>query len=82
MPLTDEQIDPFKGWPLDRVEVGDMGTAQIGGSYDDGEFAPVVTVDTGLYYQPQLAGPLANAIAAAIKHARAHGIKQPGSDET
>ncbi len=81
VPLTDEQFDPFKGWPLDRVEVGDMGTAQIGSSYDDGSFAPVVTVDTGLYYQPQLAGPLANAIAAAIKHARAHGIKQPGSEE-
>lgn len=62
-----EALPALKGWMLNRAEPGeDEGTAIVGGSHDDGDFAPIATVDTGLYYQDAHALPLAEAIAAAV----------------
>lgn len=56
---------------------------------DDNYFAPIVTVDTGLYYQDKDAEPLAKAILARLTESRAALASQPaarvaqirGSDE-
>jgi hypothetical protein len=64
----DEAVEPLKGWKLNHVQfVRGSGTAQIGYlDPEDDRFSPIVTVDTGLYYRPQDAAPLASAILAAI----------------
>lgn len=60
--------EPLKGWKLNHVQsVLGSGTAEIG--YRDPEseqFAPLITVDTGLYYQSNQAAPLANAVLKAL----------------
>lgn len=60
-------LPDFKGWSLERVEPcpEDEGQAEIGTSHDNGDFAPIVTVDGGLYYANDRAMPLARAVSAA-----------------
>lgn len=59
-----DEVELLKGWKLNHIQFGrGSGTAEIG--YLDAEadrFSPIVTVDTGLYDQPQDAVPLARAI--------------------
>lgn len=59
-----DEVELLKGWKLNHIQfVRGSGTAEIGYlDAEDDRFSPVVTVDTGLYYQPQDAVPLARAI--------------------
>ena len=63
------QAEPLRGWRLNHVRrhPDEDGVAEIGYlDHEDDRFAPIVTVDTGLYYQPGQAVPLAVAILGAI----------------
>lgn len=57
------------GWKLDEFRQSEddkeAGVALVGGKYEDGEFAEVMTIDTGLYYQDDKAIELARFYAAA-----------------
>lgn len=57
------------GWKLDEFQQSEddkeAGVAHVGGKYEDGEFAEVMTIDTGLYYQDDKAIDLARFYAAA-----------------
>lgn len=61
--------EPLKGWKLNHVQfVPGSGKAEIGYlDPEDDRFSPIVTVDTGLYYEPNQAHPLAVAILAAMQ---------------
>ena len=67
-PPAQQQSEPLKGWKLNHVQfVRGTGTAEIGYlDPEDDRFSPIVTVDTGLYYQPDAAVPLAQAILDAL----------------
>ncbi len=73
-PVPDAPAEPLKGWKLNHVQfVRGKGTAQIGYlDPEDDRFSPIVTVDTGLYYQPDQAAPLAVAILGMLEDAAAH----------
>lgn len=60
--------EPMKGWKLNHTRKGpEDGMAEIGYlDPEDDHFSPIVTVDTGLYYQADQAMPLAVAILGAI----------------
>jgi len=68
-----EAVELLKGWKLNHVQfVRGSGTAQIGWlDPEDDSFYPIVTVDTGLYYQPDAAVPLAQAIFDTLASAPA-----------
>lgn len=68
---TPQSVEPLKGWKLNHVQFKrGEGKAEIGYlDPEDDRFSPVVTVDTGLYYQPEHAVPLAAAILEAVKSA-------------
>ena len=68
-PVAGAVAEPLKGWKLNHVQfVRGSGTAQIGYlDPEDDRFSPIVTVDTGLYYQPDAAVPMAAAILAALE---------------
>lgn len=68
-----EPAEPLKGWKLNHARRGDEeGTAEIGYfDPEDDRFSPIVTVDTGLYYQPNQALPLAVQILALLEKATA-----------
>lgn len=61
--------EPLKGWKLNHVQfVRGTGKAEIGYlDSEDDRFSPIVTVDTGLYYEPDQAHPLAIAILEALQ---------------
>lgn len=63
-----EVAELLKGWKLNHVQFErGSGTAEIGYlDPEDDRFSPIIKVDTGLYYRPQDAAPLASAILAAI----------------
>jgi hypothetical protein len=63
--------EPLKGWKMNHVQfVRGSGKAEIGYlDSEDDRFSPVVTVDTGLYYEPDQAHPLAVAILGALQAA-------------
>jgi len=63
--------EPLKGWKLNHVQfVRGSGKAEIGYlDSEDDRFSPIVTVDTGLYYEPDQAHPLAVAILGALQAA-------------
>lgn len=67
----DEAAEPLKGWKLNHVQFErGSGKAQIGYlDPEDDRFAPILTVDTGQYCQPNQAHPLAVAILSALEHA-------------
>jgi len=54
------------GWRLNHVLAHSNGTAEIGFLDEDDCFARVITVDTGLYYRPDDAAPLAREILQAL----------------
>ena len=70
-PEPDAPIEPLKGWKLNHVQSKrGEGTAQIGYlDPEDDRFSPIVTVDTGLYYEPKQAAPLAVAILGMLEDA-------------
>ena len=70
-PAAPAVVDPLKGWKLNHVQfVRGSGKAEIGYlDPEDDRFAPIVTVDTGLYYEPNQAHPLAVAILGALQDA-------------
>lgn len=65
---ADAEAELLKGWKLNHVQfVRGSGKAEIGYlDAEDDRFSPIVTVDTGLYYQPDDAAPLARAILALL----------------
>lgn len=75
-----ETVEPLKGWKLNHVQyVRGSGTAEIGYlDPEDDRFSPTVTVDTGLYYQPEQAAPLAVAILAMLQDATPPSQQEPG----
>lgn len=55
------------GWKFNHARQCDEdGVWEIGYLNEDDYFSSIVTVDTGLYYQPQDAEPLARAILARL----------------
>lgn len=59
-----------RGWKFNhaRQSADDPGVWEIGWLEEgDDWFSPIVTVDTGLYYQTDDAGPLARAILDRLK---------------
>jgi len=59
-----------QGWVFNHAQQSSAGIWEIGYRDDeDDRFSPIVTVDTGLYYQPQDAEPLAKAILAMLSAA-------------
>jgi hypothetical protein len=72
--MVDEQklrqlAEAAKGWSLDKVQqVQDdleEGIARVGAENDDGTFAEVVVIDTGMYFAEEQAAVLAHFYAAA-----------------
>jgi hypothetical protein len=64
-----EPVAPLKGWKLNhaRKHPDEEGVAEIGYlDPEDDRFAPILTVDTGLYYQDAQALPLAVAILSML----------------
>jgi hypothetical protein len=64
-----EPVEPLKGWKLNhaRKHPDEEGVAEIGYlDPEDDRFAPILTVDTGLYYQDAQALPLAVAILSTL----------------
>jgi hypothetical protein len=64
-----EPVEPLKGWKLNhaRKHPDDEGVAEIGYlDPEDDRFAPILTIDTGLYYQDAQALPLAVAILSML----------------
>ena len=64
-----EPVEPLKGWKLNhaRKHPDEEGVAEIGYfDPEDDRFAPILTVDTGLYYQDAQALPLAVAILSML----------------
>jgi hypothetical protein len=61
-------VDLLKGWKLNHIQfVRGSGKAEIGYlDEEDDRFSPIVTIDTGLYYRPDDAVPLAHAILEAL----------------
>lgn len=72
--------EPLKGWKLNHVAFKrGSGKAEIGFlDPEDDRFSPVITVDTGLYYQHDHAVPLARAVLSALT---ANHMEQPLTDE-
>lgn len=64
-----ELAEAAKGWSMDKVHQGpedlDMGIALVGAENDDGTFAEVMQIDTGLYFAEEQAALLAHFYAAA-----------------
>ncbi len=72
-PVPDAHAEPLKGWKLNHAQRAEEGVAEIGFLDDEEDrFSPIVTVDTGLYYQPDQALPLAVAILGMLQDAAAH----------
>jgi hypothetical protein len=64
-----EPVEPLRGWKLNhaRKHPDEEGVAEIGYlDPEDDRFAPILTVDTGLYYQDAQALPLAVAILSML----------------
>jgi hypothetical protein len=64
-----EPVEPLKGWKLNhaRKHPDEEGVAEIGYlDPEDDRFAPILTVDTGLYYQDAQALPLVVAILSML----------------
>lgn len=81
---TAEPVAAIPGWPLNYVhENKSEGTWEIGVfDFDDDRFSPVITVDTGIYYRPQDAEPLARLILKLLKGATpAAPAPEPLTDE-
>lgn len=81
-PVADAPAEPLKGWKLNHARRAEEGVAEIGFLDDeDDRFSPIVTVDTGLYYQPEQALPLAVAILGMLQDAGAAPVAQQATDE-
>lgn len=72
--MVDEQklrqlAESAKGWAIDKVhqdqEDLNMGIALVGGENDDGSFAKVMSIETGLYFAEEKAALLAHFYAVA-----------------
>lgn len=65
-----EAVADLDGWLLNHAQRSDVdedgGIWEIGHLNEDGVFAEVVTVNTGLYHQPEAAEPLARAILSRL----------------
>ena len=63
-----DALPTLRGWKFDRAEPTDEdGIAAVGTTWEDSEdFAPILSVDAGLYHQGELALPLAQAISAIL----------------
>ena len=63
-PKGTQAVQSIPGWPLNYVhENKSEGTWEIGVfDFEDDRFSPVITVDTGIYYRPQDAEPMARLI--------------------
>jgi hypothetical protein len=63
-----EPVQPLKGWKLNHVRKHPEveGVAEIGYLDEDDRFAPILTVDTGLYYEDAQALPLAVSVLSML----------------
>lgn len=73
------------GWTFNEARIADDheagdGVWQVGHLNEDDVFSPIVTVDTGNYFQPQDAEPMARAILARVT-APAEGPAEPSEAE-
>lgn len=70
--LAEPQPEPVaipKGWDFNHAQAAHDGLWEVGHLNEDDHFSPVITVDTGNYYQPQHAEPFARAILAWLRAA-------------
>jgi hypothetical protein len=86
-PVRQDAAEPLKGWKLNHVQFErGSGKAQIGYlDPEDDRFAPILTVDTGQYYQPNQAHPLAveilSMLAGHSAKSRARSAQEPAARE-
>ena len=68
-PQQEPVAEVLRGWKLNHAQQeseGNPGMWEVGHLNEDDVFSPVITINTGLYYQDADAEPMARAVLAAI----------------